>query len=265
MYYFYKTTNLINKMYYYGVGHKNNYLGSGKYFIRALKKYGSSNFDKEILKWFKTPEEAFKFEDRFLKLFNLKDDKNSYNLCNNSFGGNTLPPKGTKEYEERILKMSKATTSNNYKVWAKRNLEERQNIGNKISYAKSLHDEEKKKEIYEKYKKNFLDDEVKFNNFKLNSSNSAKLKFMKMTDDEKQNIAKKTVETRQKNLKHLSKVEIKEILKTRHASATGKKWYYNEITGEEKLLLEIPNDTWKKGRPSTSKNNKVNKTKIDKN
>ena len=60
----------------------------------------------------------------------------------------------------------------------------------------------------------------------------------------------------------MNKSEIKEILKTRHASALGKKWYYNKISGEEKLLIEAPNSEWKKGRPSTAKNNKnKNKTK----
>ncbi len=265
MYYFYKTTNMITGMYYYGVGHKNNYLGSGKYFKRALNKYSASNFNKEILKWFMTPEDAFNFEDRFLKLFNLRDDTNSYNLCNNSFGGDTMPIKGSKEYEDRILKISKASTVNNYKVWANRNSEERKKIGDKISYSKSLQDGDKKAEIYEKWKKTFLDDDEKVKEWKINSSKSAKLKYEKMTDDEKRLIAKKTVETRQKNLDLLSEEKKKQILSERHGSALGKKWYYNEVTGEEKLLLEIPNSDWKKGRPSTAKNNKLKIKNNDKN
>ena len=264
MYYFYKTTNLINRMYYYGVGHKNNYLGSGKFFKRALKKYGSSNFEKLILKWFNSPEDAFNFEDRFLKFFNLKEDANSYNLCNNSFGGNTMPMKGTKEYEERIKKMSKSSTANNYKVWANRDSKEREIIGNKISYSKSLHDDERKKVIYEKWKSSFLDDEEKVLDWKKRASNSAKLKYEKMSELEKKDIAKKTVETRQKNLEGLNDNDKKQILKNRHASAIGKKWYYNEMSGEEKLLAEIPGSGWKKGRPSTAKNNKL-KNKNDKN
>ncbi len=265
MYYFYKTTNLLNGMYYYGVGHKNNYLGSGKFFKRTLKKYGPYNFEKIILKWFNSPEDAFKFEDRFLKIFNLKDDKNSYNLCNNSFGGDTMPVKGTKEYEDRIRKMSKTSTINNYKVWANRDYEERKKIGNKISHSKSLHDPEKKNEIYNKWKSSFLDNEEKVLLWKENASKSATIKYEKMTSEEKRNIAKKTVETRQKNLENLNYNDKKQILKERHASATGKKWYYNEMTGEEKLLKEIPGIGWKKGRPSTAKNNKLKINKNDKN
>jgi group I intron endonuclease len=48
----YKTTNLINNKIYIGQSYKDNdfsYLGSGKTLIKALKKYGKSNFKKEII------------------------------------------------------------------------------------------------------------------------------------------------------------------------------------------------------------------------
>jgi len=37
------------------------------------------------------------------------------------------------------------------------------------------------------------------------------------------------------------------------------------MTGEEKLLAEIPGSEWKKGRPSTAKNNKLKNKNNDKN
>lgn len=78
----YKTTNLINNKIYIGV-HKtedsnifDGYIGCGIYINRpssyqdpttplqyAVVKYGSENFNREIIKVFKTPEEAYHLEE----------------------------------------------------------------------------------------------------------------------------------------------------------------------------------------------------------
>ena len=42
MFYFYKTTNLINNKYYYGLGQRDDYYGSGTTLQKALiKKYSN--------------------------------------------------------------------------------------------------------------------------------------------------------------------------------------------------------------------------------
>lgn len=60
--YFYKTTNLINGKYYYGIHSTNKlndgYIGSGRVFISAVKKYGKENFKKEIIADYPTRKEA---------------------------------------------------------------------------------------------------------------------------------------------------------------------------------------------------------------
>jgi group I intron endonuclease len=88
--YFYKTTNIINGRYYYGSGSKKNYLGSGKILLEAVSKYGKENFKIEILKYFDTREDAFIFEDKFLKLFKIAEDPLSYNIKNSAVGGATI-------------------------------------------------------------------------------------------------------------------------------------------------------------------------------
>ena len=60
-YYVYITTNLVNGKKYIGL-HKtdildDNYLGSGRIFLRALKKHARKNFSKEIIEFCNNEEE----------------------------------------------------------------------------------------------------------------------------------------------------------------------------------------------------------------
>jgi hypothetical protein len=92
--YFYKTINLLNGKYYYGSGSKINYYGSGINLNKAIKKYGIKHFKTIILKEFNTREEAYLFESKFLSLFDLKNDKSSYNMTNRGNGGNQIDYNG---------------------------------------------------------------------------------------------------------------------------------------------------------------------------
>ena len=102
-FYFYKTTNLVNGKFYYGSGQKLNYIGSGRDLKKAIKKYGEENFKFEILRFFNTREDAYTFENRFLHLYNIKDNINSYNLTNFGSGGNRIDYKGPKSKEYREI------------------------------------------------------------------------------------------------------------------------------------------------------------------
>jgi hypothetical protein len=104
--YFYRTNNIINGNFYYG-SHEckgRSYIGSGIALKRAVAKYGLENFDHTILKRFKTREEAFAYEDRFLKLYKISSLKNSYNIKDSGEGGDTFTNSPNKE--ERRLAMS---------------------------------------------------------------------------------------------------------------------------------------------------------------
>lgn len=85
----YKTTNLINNHYYYGVHSTNklddNYLGSGKRLNYAIKKYGKHNFVKEIIKYFNTRQEAFEYEELIVNE-TLIYDNNCYNIVRGGAG-----------------------------------------------------------------------------------------------------------------------------------------------------------------------------------
>lgn len=68
--YFYKITNLINNHFYYGIHSTDNlddgYMGSGHRLHRAYKKYGFNNFNKEILKYFDSREDALNYEEEIV-------------------------------------------------------------------------------------------------------------------------------------------------------------------------------------------------------
>jgi hypothetical protein len=86
MYYIiYQTTNLINEKFYVGIHKtddlKDEYLGSGKLIVQAIKKYGKENFKKEILWLCDNYQELKDFEKEIVNSNFLKQNGNKcYNL-----------------------------------------------------------------------------------------------------------------------------------------------------------------------------------------
>jgi len=64
--YVYRTINLLNGMEYIGVHSTNNladdYIGSGTYLRHAIRKHGRDKFKKEIIRKFKSRDEALSYE-----------------------------------------------------------------------------------------------------------------------------------------------------------------------------------------------------------
>jgi hypothetical protein len=133
--YLYKTINLISNRYYIGVHETNDlndgYLGSGLALGRAIKKYGTENFENEILEFFNSSEEAYKKEEKIVNKDFVKD-KMTYNLKEGGKGGWNYV--NSKEYwdlnREKRSKKLKETHRNNPEIAI--------NIGIKVSeYAKN--------------------------------------------------------------------------------------------------------------------------------
>jgi group I intron endonuclease len=82
-FYVYLITNIINKRQYVGEHISNNlddnYLGSGVYICRAIKKYGKENFQKQILEEYNSKEEAFIAQEKYIEEFNTLIP-NGYNI-----------------------------------------------------------------------------------------------------------------------------------------------------------------------------------------
>jgi hypothetical protein len=89
-YFVYKTTNLINEKYYYGMHSTDNlndgYIGSGTRLKRSVEKYGKENFKIEILEFLPNKESLLKKEKELINEYVLNDPK-SMNLQPGGGGG----------------------------------------------------------------------------------------------------------------------------------------------------------------------------------
>jgi group I intron endonuclease len=106
IYYVYLTTNLINGKQYIGdhfinPKEKRYYLGSGKIFLKGVKKYKSQNFIKEILEWFPTRKEAYNAQEKYIIQFNTLKP-NGYNISPK--GGHDVPGSMSEETKRKIGK-----------------------------------------------------------------------------------------------------------------------------------------------------------------
>jgi len=85
--YIYITTNILNNKQYVGSHCTDNiddgYIGSGRLFLKAVRKYGKENFSREVLEECESDIKAREREGIFIEQFNTLDP-----------GGYNLSPKG---------------------------------------------------------------------------------------------------------------------------------------------------------------------------
>lgn len=105
----YITTNLINHKWYVGSCwcknmDRSSYLGSGTLLFLAIKKYGRTNFKREVIyEYFgDNPFELKEIETLFLKSFEVKKHKDCYNIKDEGFG---LPWGENKNAPESVRKL----------------------------------------------------------------------------------------------------------------------------------------------------------------
>lgn len=107
----YVTINLVNNKMYIGDHSTNNindyYLGSGRTFLKAIKKYGRNNFIRIILEEFNTKEEAFNVQEKYIKLLNTLSP-NGYNISPK--GGLRVKGCHSKETKHKQSKWQKGKT-----------------------------------------------------------------------------------------------------------------------------------------------------------
>jgi calcineurin-like phosphoesterase family protein len=105
----YKTTNLINGKFYFGVHSTDNlddgYLGSGRLIRLAIEKYGKENFKRDIVKFHSDIKDAY-LHEKAIVTQKLVDLKKCYNIALGGTGGNTIA--GFSEYEKMKLASKKS-------------------------------------------------------------------------------------------------------------------------------------------------------------
>lgn len=107
MYHFvYKTTNLVNGKSYIGKHSTKNlsdgYLGSGLVIMRAVDKYGSKNFKREILEFCSTLDEAYSREECIITDFDAVNSELFYNMTAGGKGNKGYVPIFTEEWKRKI-------------------------------------------------------------------------------------------------------------------------------------------------------------------
>ena len=101
--YIYITYNKISKKIYIGQ-HKSSkydkeYLGSGKYLRRAIKKYGKENFENYIIEWCKNKEELCEKEKYWIRKYNTLDNSIGYNITPGGEFGDITAGMTKEDYE----------------------------------------------------------------------------------------------------------------------------------------------------------------------
>ena len=143
--YVYKTTNLVNGKMYIGVHMTNNladgYLGSGKIFKSAVKKYGKESFSRKILLFCQTREESLVKEIFYISNFRDFYGKDKlYNITEGGQGvgfGENHPMFGRSHTAEARASISKSITGEKNPFYGKSHSKETREHLSKIGSTKT--------------------------------------------------------------------------------------------------------------------------------
>ena len=152
----YKTTNTVNGKIYIGKNATNDpeYLGSGDYLRRAIKKYGRDKFVKEILETCPDEKTLDERERYWIAVYDSTDERIGYNLTDGGSGGDTTKyytPEEKADYLKRRSEAAvkwfrseegrKACAENTKKIWQRPGYREKMSqkmMGRKITWGAKM-------------------------------------------------------------------------------------------------------------------------------
>jgi hypothetical protein len=167
----YKTTNLLNGKYYYGMHSTNDlkdgYMGSGKRLRYSINKHGKENHKVEIIEFLSSKTELINREKEIVNLNEIAKE-NCMNLKVGGSGGlRGLSDESLKKIREASSIYCKERWKNNgdFRTKAKENLKQQVTNNHKLgkynynTFAGKTHTEEAKKKMSEKKKNRFTGSE----------------------------------------------------------------------------------------------------------
>jgi len=144
----YITTNMVNGMKYIGqkklIHDRKDYLGSGQYFKRALRKYGKENFKRENIATAYSKEELNALEISYINKNDAVRSKKYYNIAE---GGSGNPLAGFSEERMNAYKEKKRIEGlgRTHSVETKKRLSEMQKGEKGNNYGKHPSNETREK------------------------------------------------------------------------------------------------------------------------
>ena len=143
----YKTTNLINGKQYIGKDHYNNptYLGSGKLLVKAIKKYGKENFQKEILEYCENDDHLAEREKYWISVYKACESKNFYNIVPGGYGGDSITFHPEKDLICEKIRNARKTQIINHSAETRKKISDSQKGELGFWYGKSPSNETRKK------------------------------------------------------------------------------------------------------------------------
>ena len=170
----YKTTCLVNDKIYIGKhegSEDDGYIGSGKMFQRALRKYGKENFKREILRRCETLHELRIWEHVYIKKYHSQDPRIGYNIASGDVNSSEYNPAKLPEVREKMSKKKKGKISS--------------------FRGKTLSDEAKRK-ISEKNKGRIMSDDFREKMREIGKKRGGFMKGRHHTDEAKRKISEAT-------------------------------------------------------------------------
>lgn len=147
----YKTTNLVNGKIYIGqhCGSNPYYVGSGKLLLKAVKKYGRKNFQKEILEYCDNIDHMNERETFWIEKYDSTNRLIGYNIQYGGNGKGKLP-------QEQIKKLSESRKGKKHsKETIKKLREAKQNVSEET--RKKISEAHKGKKLSEEHRKKISD------------------------------------------------------------------------------------------------------------